>query len=167
MHETLLELILSAANLGLSVIPVNPYKRPYVKWSPYQYAPAPRKQILAWAVEFNPWGWAIVTGMVSRVFGLDVDGPEGMALLRKFDLPEPHVISMNGGRHLYVEHPGWPVKTCQSQRGGRWAREWKGLDIRGEGGYLVAVAPGYEWTRDFEPVPFEALPEDLREAIKR
>jgi putative DNA primase/helicase len=60
--------------------------------------------------ELGAWSWSgvgIVTGELSGVLVLDVDGPEGEAELRKHGHPPtPMVRTAGGGLHLYFKHPG-------------------------------------------------------------
>ena len=77
-------------------------------------------------------GEGICTGQRSGIFVLDVDGPEAaQALLALGPVPETYTVKTARGVHLYFRCPDFPVKTS----GGALA---KGLDIRGEGGFVVA-----------------------------
>jgi hypothetical protein len=83
--------------------------------------------------EFNI---AIATGARSHVFALDVDGDDGEAELRRFEgeygaLPVTVESITGNGRHLYFEWPNKPVRNSAGKVGA-------GLDIRGEGGYVLA-----------------------------
>src|SRR5918995_719814 len=101
----------------------------------------------ATAEELDAWAWSgvgIVTGPVSGVLVLDVDGPDGEAELRKHGHPAtPMVRTSSGGLHLYFKHPSHEVKTG--------IRIAPGLDVKASGGYVVAppsVGPNgkpYEW----------------------
>lgn len=75
----------------------------------------------------------VATGPVSGIFVLDVDGPMGEASLAKFPpLPETLTSTTGRGRHLFFRYPeGIKVFT----RSSKFA---SGLDVRGEGGYVVA-----------------------------
>jgi hypothetical protein len=80
----------------------------------------------------------IVTGLESGIFVLDVDGRQGEESLtelaqRGCHLPDTYTVrSGGGGRHLYFLWPeGADVRNSQSMIA-------PGLDIRGQGGYVVA-----------------------------
>lgn len=74
----------------------------------------------------------IATGPVSGIFVVDIDGPAGEASLENFPaLPETLSSSTGRGRHLFFRYPIRKVYT----RAGKFA---PGLDIRGDGGYVVA-----------------------------
>lgn len=100
----------------------------------------------------------LATGAVSRVIGLDVDvKPGGEATLAKLEAehgplpPTRTVRTGSGGRHLYFKHPGVPVPNSAGKLG-------PGLDVRGDGGYLIAppsVHPdggAYVYEDEREPV---------------
>jgi hypothetical protein len=108
--------------------------------APYLNRRATKEELAAWA-----WpGVGIVTGPVSGVLVLDVDGPEGEEELRKHGHPvTPMVRTANGGLHLYFKHPEQHVRTG--------IRVAPGLDVKASGGYVVApptLGPNgrpYEW----------------------
>lgn len=63
-----------------------------------------------------------------------------------------YVITGSGGAHLYYRHPGTPILNSQSKVA-------PGVDVRGDGGYVVAppsIHPRtrrpYRWAGDWEPV---------------
>lgn len=103
----------------------------------------------------------IVTGRKSGVFVLDVDQyAGGMQTLagyerRNGELPETRVHSTGrGGTHYFFAHPGFDVRNSAAKVLG------KGLDIRGENGFVVAPPSvsshgAYELNpaHDIAPVP--------------
>lgn len=116
----------------------------------------------------SPWAnIAVVTGAQSGLAVLDVDtlkgGDESL-----FEIQETHgqlpetvmAITGSGGNHYLFKHPGpdFRIKNSVSNLG-------RGLDIRGDGGYIV-VAPSlhlhgrrYEWELSCRPL--EATIADL------
>ncbi len=98
-------------------------------------------------------GVGIVTGRLSGVLVLDVDGPEGQAELKKHGHPPtPMARTPSGGLHLYFRHPERHVRTG--------IRVGPGLDVKAAGGFVVAppsMGPNgrpYEWIispEDAEP----------------
>jgi bifunctional DNA primase/polymerase-like protein/primase-like protein len=115
----------------------------------------------------------IRTGAESGVVVLDVDpdhgGDDALAELeRKHDqLPETiEALTGGGGRHIYFEHPGRVIRNSA----GKLA---DGLDIRGDGGYVVAPPSlhqsgrRYEWEVSSHPdeLALAPLPEWLLEAL--
>jgi hypothetical protein len=74
----------------------------------------------------------IVTGPISNIFVLDVDGTEGESSLSNYPPLPPTLTSTTGnGFHYFFRYPPRKVYT----RAGKFA---PGLDVRGEGGYVVA-----------------------------
>ena|SRR5215469_12222580 len=71
---------------------------------------------------------------------------------RRFDVPRLARLTLNG--HTKVE----------------LGERWPGLDIRGDGGYAIFIGETngkkYEWLRDPQPHPFDAMPKDLREFLR-
>jgi len=101
------------------------------------------------------YGIGIVTGHVSGIFVLDFDGEEGQSLLNRLERehgaspPTVSALTPGGGIHLLFQHPGIPVATRK--------HALPGLDIRGDGGFVV-VHPSmhkngrrYEWDADAHP----------------
>jgi putative DNA primase/helicase len=124
---------------------------------------APYLERQATTAELRAWSWSgvgIVTGRVSGVLVLDVDGPEGEAELQKHGHPAtPMVRTASGGLHLYFRHPKHEVRTG--------IRVAPGLDVKASGGYVVAPpsvgANGrpYEWIVSTEEAELADPPEWL------
>lgn len=107
----------------------------------------------------------IATGPISGIFVLDVDGMEGESSLATFPaLPNTLTSYTGNGRHIVFKYPDRKVFT----RAGKFA---PGLDIRGEGGYIVAApsvhANGsvYQWIDDTAEIA--DAPEWLLEIVCR
>lgn len=110
---------------------------------------------------------AMPTGALSGLVVLDVDvrdEVDGLASLRHLErehgaLPDTTtVVTPSGGSHFYFRHPGAPVK-CSAGRLG------SGLDVRGDGGYVVLQNPagGYVVEHAGPAVP---LPAWLRDRVR-
>lgn len=109
----------------------------------------------------NGAGVGLKTGAApkgSDVFVVDLDGPESVNAWDALGGCGPTMtVETPRGWHLYFQHPGFPVKTSAGILA-------KGIDIRGEGGFVVA--PGsphrsggkYEQITedDIEPAPAPA-----------
>lgn len=100
---------------------------------------------------WDQWPWAnigIATGRASGFFVLDVDGDEGedslRTLLKKHGkLPDTaESITGGGGRHILFQHPGTDIRNV--------VRLAPGLDIRGDGGYIVAPPSVHQSGRQYE-----------------
>jgi putative DNA primase/helicase len=134
-------------------------KQPRLKGNWREYATRNSIKIEHWRSE-NP-DLAIVTGAVSDIFVVDEDprhgGDKTLAALEKENgpLPETHTVRTGGGgRHLAFKHPGFHVHNSNDGKA-----LGPGLDLKGDGGYVIA--PGsihpdtgnkYEVLIDREPV---------------
>ena len=129
--------------------------------APYLERRATKEELAAWS-----WsGVGIVTGPLSGVLVLDVDGAEGQAELRKHGHPPtPIVQTPGGGLHLYFKHPDHNVRTG--------IRVAPGLDVKASGGYVVAPpsvgvnGDRYEWVVSPDDAELADPPPWLLELIK-
>jgi putative DNA primase/helicase len=127
--------------------------------APYLKRPATKEELSAWT-----WGGVgIVTGPLSGILVLDVDGPRGEEKLKEFGHPPtPMVRTARGGLHLYFKHP----EEQDVRTGIRVATE---MDVKAAGGYVVAppsAGPNgrrYEWIVS----PEEADPADPPDWLMR
>ena len=96
-------------------------------------------QVRQWWSRWPDANVAIRTGSVSGLVVLDVDPDHGgddsleSILVRFGPLPDGRLVRTgSGGRHFYFAHPGGTVRNDTGRRLG------PGLDIRGDGGYVIA-----------------------------
>jgi Protein of unknown function (DUF3987)/Bifunctional DNA primase/polymerase, N-terminal len=102
----------------------------------------------------------IVTGAVSGVVVVDIDGPDGVTSLRKIldEPPKLPSVRTGNGHHLYGRHPGTALKN--------FVKTYPGLDGRADGGYVVAPpsrhvsGKDYIWGSPLEN-PLPELPPEL------
>jgi len=144
---------LDPAKRGWRVFPVTQNKTPFPNTHGHKEATDDERKIKELWARFPDANVAIATGRKSGIFVLDVDvkehkvGDESLAELEKQfgALPDSvECLTWSGGRQIYFKYPkGTAIYNSQSKIG-------KDLDIRGEGGYVVA--PGsivngrsYEW----------------------
>ena len=136
-----------AAKNNFSVIPIQKNKQPCFKWSCYQRKKATADEIRQWWHKWPNAMIGIVTGHISGLFVVDCDSQEGFDAVQKL-LPDsldiPTARTPRGGWHLYFQYPTDSKLTVQ-------AGIMLGVDIRGEGGYIVAApsmngnGKGYQW----------------------
>lgn len=100
----------------------------------------------------------LATGAAAGLVVVDLDGDEGIEAFELLERdhealpPTRWVRTGGGGLHAYLRHPGVAVKTCASLLAPH-------VDIRGEGGYVVAppsnhVSGGrYEWANAERAAP--------------
>lgn len=135
--------------LGWSVIPVAcETKKPLIAWKEYQARRATVDEVVAWWRQWPAANIGVVTGAVSGLIVLDIDGEAGEAsLARCGPLPLTPMVRTGKGRHIYFAHPGAVIRN--------FARKLPGLDLRGDGGYVVAPpslhASGARYTWEVAP----------------
>lgn len=171
---TLLQWALAYANKGLAVFPLIPKdKKPLTKNGCLD-ATTDKKQIKAWWTKNPNANIGIATGFASAglfVIDLDVDenkGKNGYETLREWEkvhgaLPDTwQSITGRGGYHLFY----WSLEPINNR-----VNLLDGIDIRGEGGYIVAppsVHPNgrkYEWEQSPEEYELIEAPDIVFELI--
>jgi len=141
------------ANKGMSVIPIHtptggtcscgapscssPGKHPRTA-NGLKDATTDTAQIRAWWAKWPDANIGIVTGAVSGIVVLDIDDRhDGDETLRDLevkngDLPRTwRFLTGGGGQHVVLKHPGLEIRNHAGKIG-------TGLDVRGDGGYIVA-----------------------------
>ena len=110
---------------GWCIIPARG-KIPALKWQEYQTKRPSREQVAKWWDENPNYNIALVTGAVSGVVVVDIDGveiPPG--------LPPTAVVETSPGRfHYYFKHPGFSVKNAVGEL-------MPGVDFRGDEGIII------------------------------
>ncbi len=157
---------LALAALGLSVMPLHrATKLAAVKWKPFQTAHATPDQIRKWWSRWPEANPAAITGAISGVWVLDIDGDDGRASLARWidrygALPRTWRTITRRGEHFWFR---WPADRVVRNTSGVVAPH---VDVRGRGGLIVA--PGsihasghvYTWATDGGPetVPLAPAP---------
>ena len=159
-----------ARDLGWPVFPCDPKtKRPLTE-NGFKDASTDPEQISAWWHRHPNAMIGIPTGSASHVVVLDVDvdpdrGIDGRQSLDGLELPPTMAVrTPRGGIHYYFDWPdGTEIRNSAGQIG-------PGLDVRGEGGYVIvppsinAAGKGYEWATGEGPV---AVPNWFLERTKK
>lgn len=131
-------------------------KRPLIRWEPYQHRLATADEVRDWFRRWPDANIGIVTGRISGLVVLDVDprhfGDDSLSDFERAYGPVPdtvEAITGSGGRHIYFAYPGRVVRNAVAFA--------PGLDLRGDGGVVVAPpsvhATGrrYEWEVSHDP----------------
>ena len=126
---------LSYQQRGFSVIPIQPSeKKPLVHWEEYQSGRVTESEINAWWAKSPDANVGIVTGTVSGLVVIDLDTPEAKEKLKElvpgFDFTTVPRSRTGKGWQLFFQHPGITIRNR--------AGVIPGLDVRGDGGYVVA-----------------------------
>ena len=141
--KKLLAEALSCAERGIPVFPFKNDKTGPHTLNGYKDATTDCVQIKQWWATYPDAMLAFPTGEVSGFFVLDIDthheNADGFASLQVLEaehgtLPDTYQIDTpSGGRHLYFNYPDNRIIKNSTSRIG------KGLDIRGNGGLIIAA----------------------------
>lgn len=163
--------VLKLKSKGISVIPTwgklapnkDQAKRPMVSWQEYQKRHATQDELIKW---FDRRGQlpnvAVITGSISQLIVLDIDGTQGEKSIKKFNLPFTWTVKTRRGRHFYFRWSPVLASLITTKVG-----VLPGVDVRGEGGYVVAPpslgydGTPYHWERAPHSVPLAVPPKWL------
>lgn len=138
---------------GFNVLPLMPgTKKPALDtWKELQQRRVTEEEVQQWWGQHPELGVAVITGTISGIVVIDEDTKRGGSESLK-NLPLPPTltaITPTGGRHYYYKHPGTPVPNQVNLL--------PGVDIRGDGGYVVAPPTtlptgSYKWENPDTPI---------------
>lgn len=132
--------------------------------------------IRQWFTNWPAANIGLLTGIVSGFWALDIDprhgGDDSLERLREIHGPIPHTVQSltgGGGEHWFFTHPGAAVTIGNSVEALA-----PGLDVRGDGGYVVAPPSLHEngrlyaWEGSSGPdeVPLAEAPRWLSELVR-
>lgn len=158
--ESCLNAALRYAGTGRHVLPVDG-KVPLTLHG-VKDATTDEEEILQWYTRWPKAGVAIATGSRSGLVVLDVDGSygeESLAILEGKHGKLPATLESRtggGGRHIFFSFRDGQHSKCSAGKLGR------GLDVRGDGGYVVAPPSRhesgrcYEWLNSLDAAPLPA-----------
>ena len=155
---------LSYVRHGWSVIPLQPRgKRPHFPllpiklddtghpkrtWDPYQARLPTEDEVITWWELCPDANIGIVTGEISGIVVLDLDGLE---VAQHREIPTTPISLTGNGMHIFFRHPSGQVHSFRRP----------GMDLKADGGYVVAppsIHPSgrrYQWQLGpfIEPIP--------------
>ncbi|MBI5707591.1 MAG: bifunctional DNA primase/polymerase [Armatimonadetes bacterium] len=163
-----LEAALGYARRGWAVFPCRIDKKPLTQKG-FKDATTDEFTVKAWWTERPDASIGVPTGSKNRIVVLDVDvdkdkdGNVALQALTRGVVPKTLAATTGrGGTHYFFEHPGIHIGSSAGKLG-------EGLDIRGDGGYVI-VSPSnhpsgrsYEWQND---LPIAPMPDWLLRAIE-
>ena len=163
MSAAALEAALDYLDRDWSVVPVRARdKRPLIAWQVYQQRRATVDDVHGWFARWPNANVGIVTGVVSGLVVVDIDpghgGNESLAALEREHGRLPPTVearSGGGGRHLYFAHPGGHVHNRAALAAG--------IDVRGDGGMIVAPPSLHPSGRHYQWCPGRA-PDEIAPA---
>lgn len=147
---------LSYAETGWRVFPCKPGEKVPLTTRGFHDATTSADQIIQWWRQWPSANLAVATGATSKIVALDIDaknGKRGFDSLAELETEHgalPVTLTSrtpSGGEHLLFEHPGGEIPNRAGIR--------DGLDVRGDGGYIVAPpstvnGKPYIWTREMD-----------------
>jgi len=156
---------------GFSTIPVvRRGKKPADStWKKHQNELPSIEWCLGW--DKHPRNFGIVTGGISGIAVLDIDGDGGRNTHQELEkrlgkLPETPTVTTGRGEHRYFKMPRNPRYPIRNLAGKTKSGEiMKGIDMRAEGGYVVAPPSThenghvYEWSIPLLEVELAEMPE--------
>jgi KaiC/GvpD/RAD55 family RecA-like ATPase len=132
-------------------------KKPFVPWKTYQERFATKDEVAEWFTKNPDANIGIVTGTLSNLVVFDLDSEEAVKYAEeKGSFPDNTPKAKTGkGYHAYMQHPGFEIRNDVDTK--------LKIDIRGDGGYVVAPPSihgsgvQYEWVEgrsvfDVDPV---------------
>lgn len=138
---------LALRNKGLSVIPVGADKKPLISWLEFQSRIATGVEVEGWWEKYPEAQLGIVTGKISGITVVDVEAEGDWNFL-----PQDTLISKTGGggRHYFFKYEEGVKNSTR-------IRDF--VDIRGEGGYVIAPPSvsskgDYKWINTSPTIPF-------------
>ena len=164
----ILDHVLRYSAAGLSVVPAHvadedgdcscprpdcgsPGKHPRLKWQGRTRTSLSAEKLTSWWRRYPTANVGIVTGRISDLVVLDVDGEQGMESLKAagidpWEVPTPTVRTGGGGFHFYYSLPD---DTIVQTRTGMLPK----VDVRAEGGFVIAPPSRHGSGRDYAWVP--------------
>lgn len=123
---------------GWCIIPAKG-KIPQVKWQDYQNTKPTLEQIEKWWSENPDYNIALITGAISGVVVVDIDG-----VTIPSHLPPTAVVQTSPGRfHYYFKHPGKHLKNAIGEL-------MPGVDFKADGG-IVILPPSNHFDKEGNP----------------
>src|SRR3974390_3264813 len=137
---------------GLAVFPCRPQDKRPATANGLKDATTDLDKIRQWWRQEPQFNLAIATGAVSGLFVDDIDGLDAEVELRRLEAEHGEIPSKieaitARGRHVYFRSPEIPVRNSVSKIA-------PGIDVRGDGGYVLAppsihpTGRRYEWSVD-------------------
>jgi hypothetical protein len=149
MSNRIHQAALKYLDLGWNVMPIHHQtKIPCIEWTFYQSHRVEPHEVDTWWMTYPRANVGIITGSISDLLVLDMDSDRAKEYAKTAGMPTTPVVLTSKGAHAYFRFPSKLVGNKSDQK--------LGMDIRGEGGYVVAppsiheTGRVYEWT-DWHP----------------
>lgn len=146
---------------GWNVLPLKPKEKvPLEKWERFQKDRVTEDKLDQWSKTYFSKGAniGIVTGQISGLVVLDIDSAEGEEEIKKYWKGKTLTVKTSKGRHLYFKHPGGVIRNSVN-------KIFKGVDVRADGGYVVAPPSVHESGHQYSWVDENTTVADLPKAL--
>jgi len=147
---------------GFSVIPLKG-KKPVIEWKEYQQRKPTIEELQEWFQE-NKFNIGIITGSISGIVVVDFDSEEAYQQFKDIQSP---LVKTGKGYHMYFKYQDG-VRNFQKRE------DLQEIDLRAEGGYVVAppsmhpeTKTFYEWINLPEKDNYPELPQIFFEPPKQ
>jgi hypothetical protein len=146
---------------GFSVIPLRPLgKEATIKWKEFQNRHPTDEELIEWFGNGSTNNIGIVTGRISNIAVLDYDSDKAVEYSSANNFPATPLVRTGKGYHAYYRYRKG-IRNFQKRN------DLPDIDLRGDGGYVVAPpsvhksGKQYEWMpgKGIEDLPFAELPE--------
>ena len=148
----------------------SPGKHPRVSWKKYTETQADEAEIRKWWKDWPDASVGIITGRISGITVVDIDGDEGKQALKAAGIVAPTTVTVlpgGGGWHYYYRYPESGLSNATK------ARILEGVDIRADGGFVIAPPSthesgnSYQWAQNLGPddLKMADLPPEILELL--
>jgi len=118
-------------------------KIPLIVWKEYQSRLPTEAEVREWFTQWPDANMAIVTGQISGIVVFDLDSENAVEYAKKQGgFPNTAKVKTGKGIHYYIQYPEFKV--------GNSTNVGLGMDIRGDGGYVVAPPSVHGSGRKYE-----------------
>lgn len=115
---------------GWSILPIlRQSKKPLLEWKKFTKTKATIEEVRQWFVSWPDCEIGIITGKISGISVIDLDGAEGIEEAKRLKLWSPGTVLTGKGKHLYYK---WKENIKNE------VRIAPGIDIRSDNGYVLA-----------------------------
>jgi hypothetical protein len=149
--------------IGYSIMPIGDNKKPLIGWEEFQDRKAEPKEIVEWWRKYPAANVGIITGSISKIFVVDFDSNDARSKINEH-LPagfETVEAKTPKGHHMYF---------CYDNMIKNSVGILPSVDIRGEGGYVVAPPSAlshgtYSWINDPFSMGIKMIPDPLKQHL--
>lgn len=125
----------------------SPGKHPLLSdWKAFQEEKVTHEQLNCWLDEFPGSNYAVITGKISDLVVIDIDGETGAKSFKEHisEFPTTRISKTGKGYHLYYKYP------IREKRVKNAVGIYDGIDVRADGGYVLIPPSSHISGRNYE-----------------